>query len=136
MSRKTGVERFSISAPPDLVKEFDSTIETLKQDRSKAIQQAMRLFLFEHNWAKGAGECAGAIVLIYDHDVHDVGEALTDIQHSNREIINSVLHIHIDDRNCLEIIAVRGGVQNLKLLIDSLIACRGVKELKHTIIGI
>lgn len=136
MSQKTGVERFSISAPPDLVMEFDSTIEALKQDRSKAIQQSMRLFLSQHNWAKGSGECAGAIVLIYDHEVHDVGEELTDIQHLNREIINSVLHIHIDDRNCLEIIAVKGGVQKLKALIDALKACRGVKELKHTIIGV
>jgi CopG family nickel-responsive transcriptional regulator len=47
-----------------------------------------------------------------------------------------VLHIHIDEKNCLEIIAVRGGVDKLKTLIGSLTACRGVKALKHTIIGI
>ncbi|HPC27138.1 MAG TPA: nickel-responsive transcriptional regulator NikR [Candidatus Methanomethylicus sp.] len=136
MGSKTGVERFSISAPPELVKEFDGTIGSLNQDRSKAIQQAMRLFLSEHNWARGSGECAGAIVLIYDHDVHEVGEELTDIQHHSRSVINSVLHIHIDEKNCLEIIAVRGGVDKLKTLIGSLTACRGVKALKHTIIGI
>ncbi len=136
MGSKTGVERFSISAPPDLVKEFDSAIRSLNQDRSKAIQQSMRLFLSEHNWTRGGGECAGAIVLVYDHSVHEVGEELTDIQHESRAVINSVLHIHVDDKNCLEIIAVRGGVDGLKALIDQLTACRGVKVLKHTIIGI
>jgi CopG family nickel-responsive transcriptional regulator len=136
MSTRSGVERFSISAPPDLIREFDSTVENLGQDRSKAIQQAMRLFLSEHNWAQGEGNCAGAIVLIYNHEVHDAEEELTDLQHHYRNAINSCLHIHIDDRTCLEIIAVNGIIATVKELIDKLTASKGVKQLKHTIIGI
>ena len=136
MSTRSGVERFSISAPPELIKEFDSTVESLGQDRSKAIQQAMRLFLSEHNWAKGEGKCAGAVVLIYDHEVHDAEEELTDLQHHYRDVINSGLHIHIDERTCLEIIAVNGRIGAVKELIDRLATCKGVMQLKHTIIGI
>ena len=138
MSEKTGVERFSVSAPPELVREFDEMINKLGQDRSKAIQQAMRLFLSEHKWVEGpgSGECTGAIVLIYDHGVHEAEEELTDLQHGYRQVINSTLHLHIDERNCLEIIAVRGSVSNVKVLIDRLAACRGVKQLKHTVVGV
>ncbi|MDD1766495.1 MAG: nickel-responsive transcriptional regulator NikR [Candidatus Methanomethyliaceae archaeon] len=138
MGDRSGVERFSVSAPPELVREFDEMLERLGQDRSKAIQQAMRLFISEHRWVEGplSGECAGAIVLIYDHDVHEAEKELTDIQHHSRGVINSTLHIHIDERNCLEIIAVKGRVSGVKDLIDGLSSCRGVKQLKHTVVGV
>jgi CopG family nickel-responsive transcriptional regulator len=138
MGDRSGAERFSVSAPPELVREFDDMLKRLGQDRSKAIQQAMRLFLSEHKWVEGpaTGECAGAILLIYDHEVHEAEEELTDIQHHSRGVINSTLHIHIDERNCLEIIAVRGRVSGVKDLIDGLSSCRGVKQLKHTVVGV
>jgi CopG family nickel-responsive transcriptional regulator len=138
MGERSGVERFSVSAPPELLREFDEMLERLSQDRSKAIQQAMRLFLSEHRWVEGpsSGECAGAILIIYDHEVHEAEEELTDLQHDCREVINSTLHLHIDERNCLEIIAVRGRVSGVKDLIDRLSSCRGVKQLKHTVVGV
>lgn len=138
MGERSGVERFSVSAPPELLREFDEMLERLGQDRSKAIQQAMRLFLSEHRWVEGpsSGECAGAILIIYDHEVHEAEEELTDLQHDCREVINSTLHLHIDKRNCLEIIAVRGRVSGVKDLIDRLSSCRGVKQLKHTVVGV
>jgi CopG family nickel-responsive transcriptional regulator len=136
MSKKEGVERFSISAPPELLREFDNAIKSAGQDRSKAIQQAMRLFLSEQRWAGRRGECAGAVVLLYDHEVHDVEEGLTDLQHGFRDVINSSLHLHIDERNCIQIIAVRGECGTINSLIDSISKCKGVKEVKFTMVGV
>jgi CopG family nickel-responsive transcriptional regulator len=136
MSKKEGVERFSVSAPPELLREFDDVIKSVGQDRSKAIQQAMRLFLSEQRWAGRCGECAGAVVLIYDHEVHDAEEELTDLQHGFREVINSSLHLHIDERNCLQIIAVRGRCETVNSLIDNISKCKGVKEVKFTVVGV
>lgn len=136
MTAKEHVDRFSISAPPQLLNEFDDVVKALNQDRSKAVQQAMRLFLSEYKWSRPRKQIAGAIVLIYDHEVHDAEEGLTDLQHHYRQVINSVLHIHIDDHNCLEIIAVNGESQLIKELIDKLMAIRGISQIKHTIIGI
>ena len=131
-----GVERFSVSAPADLLKEFDDVIGRLGQDRSKAVQQAMRLFITERRWVGKEGDCAGAIIVTYDHEIHEAEEELTDLQHQFRQVINSALHIHIDERNCLEIIAVRGRISSIKDLIDRLASCRGVKQLKHTVVGV
>lgn len=136
MEEKKGVERFSISVEPELVREFDSIVERLNLNRSKAIQQAMRLFLSEHHWSKIEGESAGAIVVVYDHSIRLAEEELTDLQHGFREVINSVLHIHIDERNCLEIIAVRGEVGKVKELTEALERSKGVKEIKHTIVTV
>lgn len=131
---KKGVKRFSISAPPELLDEFDGLIKKLGQDRSKAIQQSMRLFLSEHTWKEGASDCAGALVLVYDHEVHEAEESITDLQHDFREVINSTLHVHIDDRNCLEILALKGKVDRVKELINRISTCRGVKQIRHTVL--
>lgn len=133
---KKGVERFSVSAPPDLLKDFDGVTGRLGQDRSKAIQQAMRLFLSEHRWMEGTGDCAGAVIVIYDHGVHEAEEGITDLQHEFRGLVNSALHLHIDDRNCLQIIAIRGNCAGVGGLIGRLSACRGVKQVKFTVLGI
>ncbi|MEN3035576.1 MAG: nickel-responsive transcriptional regulator NikR [Candidatus Methanosuratincola sp.] len=135
-AEKKGVERFSVSVEPELVREFDTLLDRLGQNRSKAIQQAMRLFLSEHYWAEDEGECAGAVVVVYDHSARLAEEELTDLQHNFRDAINSVLHIHVDDRNCLEIIAVRGRIGRVKGLIESLEKGKGVKQIKHTIVSI
>ena len=136
MEKRQGVERFSISAPPELVREFDDMTARLGQDRSKAIQQAMRLFISEQRWAGKSGECAGAIVMIYDHEIHEAEEELTDLQHSFRNVINSALHLHLDEHNCLQIIAVKGSCEGVNGLIDKLSASRGVMQVKFTIVGV
>lgn len=131
---RKGVKRFSVSVPPELLEEFDRLTKTLGQDRSKAIQQSMRLYLSEHTWKEDSSECAGALVLIYDHEVHETEENLTDIQHHFRDVINSTLHIHIDERNCLEILALKGKVEKIRQLINKLSSCRGVKQIRDTIV--
>lgn len=131
---KKKVKRFSVSVPPDLLEDFDTITKKLGQDRSKAIQQSMRLFLSEHAWKEGMSECAGALVLVYDHDVHEAEENLTDLQHKFRDIINSSLHVHIDEKNCLEILALRGKVEKVRELINKISACRGVKQIRHTVL--
>ncbi|MEM3040045.1 MAG: hypothetical protein QXO54_04495, partial [Candidatus Methanomethylicaceae archaeon] len=68
------------------------------------------------------------------HDVHEAEESLTDLQHEFREIINSTLHVHIDEKNCLEILALRGKVEKVKELINKISACKGVKQIRHTMV--
>jgi CopG family nickel-responsive transcriptional regulator len=133
---KSGVERFSVSAPPELLEDFDGVIGRLGQDRSKAIQQAMRLFLSEHRWMSMEGECAGAIIVTYDHGVHESEEEITDLQHQFRGVVNSALHLHIDESNCLQMIAIRGSAEVVNRLIGRLSACKGVKQVRFTVLSI
>lgn len=125
-----GVVRFGVSVPPDLLKEFDEVISQIGIDRSKAIQQAMRDFLTEYKWKKRKGRVAGTITLIYDHRVKGLDESLTDIQHNYLNVIISTMHIHLDERNCLLVIAVKGSIESLQSLVRELRANRGIKQLK------
>ena len=129
MSR--GVIRFSVSVLPDLLEEFDETIYKLGYNRSNAIQVAMRGFLTEHKWTvEQEGKVAGAITMIYDHHVRGLGETLTNIQHHYLEVISSTTHVHLDEDNCLEIIAVTGDISVIQNLAKKLMATRGIKQLK------
>ncbi|MEM2904595.1 MAG: nickel-responsive transcriptional regulator NikR [Candidatus Bathyarchaeia archaeon] len=136
MSQK-GVERFSASVPPFLLKEFDSAVEALGLDRSKAIQQAMRAFLGEYRWTnQPSGLGVGALVVVYDHEVKGLEESITDIQHEMKGVVTSSMHVHLDDRRCLEIVAVRGEVAAIKRLAQGLSARRGVEQLRLAIVPV
>jgi len=126
-----GVVRFSVSVLPDLLEEFDETINKLGYTRSNAIQVAMRDFLIDHKWTvEQEGKIAGAITMIYDHNVRGLVETLTDIQHHHIEVISSTTHVHLDENNCLEIIAVKGDVKVIQSLPKKLMITRGIKQLK------
>ena len=130
MSRR-GVSRISISVPPDLLDNFDEVVNRLGYARSKAIQIAMRDFLTDYRWKVEEGSIVvGALNMIYDHETGGLEEIITDIQHHYREMISSTTHIHLDERNCLEIVAVKGEVNKIQSLAKELIAQRGVKQLK------
>jgi len=130
MLRK-GVSRFGVSVPPELLKEFDRTIARMGYDRSKAIQLAMRNFLTEYIWkCEGEGVAAGTMTIIYDHDVKGLEETLTDTQHYYSSIITSAMHVHLDERNCLLVIAVKGEVKTIQNLAKELMGKRGIKQLK------
>jgi CopG family nickel-responsive transcriptional regulator len=126
-----GVSRFGVSVPPELLSEFDNTIALMNFDRSKAIQLAMRNFLTEYTWKyEEEGFAAGTMTIIYDHDVKGLEESLTDTQHSHRNIITSAMHVHLDERSCLLVIAFRREVKAIRNVAKELMNKRGIKQLK------
>jgi CopG family nickel-responsive transcriptional regulator len=126
------VERISFSTPPALLKRFDESLRMLGyEDRSKALQVAMSNFVTEYAWRKEGGKPgAGAILLTYNHESHGVQEALTEIQHRFRSVVNSTTHIHLDESRCLEIISVKGKIERIQALAKLIMKKRGVTQLK------
>jgi len=132
-----GVVRFSVSVDPELLEEFDDTISEIGFNRSTAVQVAIREFLTDHKWsATEEGNVAGAITMMYDHQVRGLSEALTRIQHDYIDEVSSTTHVHLDHDNCLEILAVKGGIKRIKELTRSLRTTRGVKQLKFSILNL
>ena len=138
MASLVRVERISFSTPPELLKQFDDSLRTLGyKDRSKALQIAMRNFITEYAWRKeGAKPGAGAILLTYVHESHGLQEALTDIQHQFRSVVNSTTHIHLDESRCLEIISVRGKIERIQALAKEVMKKRGVTQLKLSTVAV
>jgi CopG family nickel-responsive transcriptional regulator len=132
----TKIVRVGVTFPPDLLRDFDETIGKIGyENRSKAVQDAVRMFVSEKKWLQEEkGTQAGVLMMLYDHEVRGLEDALTDIQHHHANIICSTMHIHLSERDCLEAIAVKGGAAEIRRLSDELTARRGVKILKTMLI--
>ena len=130
------VTRISISTPKDLLKEFDDVVRETGYDRSKAIQQAMKNFVTDHNWTKNKEKnVAGVVIFIYDHETKGLEEELTDTQHKYASMINSTLHLHLGADECLQIIAVNGASKGIQNLSQEISIKRGIKQLKYAIVA-
>jgi CopG family transcriptional regulator, nickel-responsive regulator len=129
----TKITRFGVTFPPELLKDFDEIIRKMGyESRSKAIQDAVRLFVTERKWIQQdeSIEQTGILLMIYDHDTRGLEANLTESQHHHKSLVTSTMHIHISETDCLEAIAVKGKASEIRKLSDELATRRGVKILK------
>jgi CopG family nickel-responsive transcriptional regulator len=130
------VVRVSMSLPQELLRNFDETGRKKGYfKRSEAIRDALRNFILESKWTTDENAIlVGTISMVYDHEVRSLVDKLTDIQHDSGVLIKASLHLHLDEHNCLEIIAIEGRAKELKRLSESMISKKGVKTLKLTVL--
>ena len=120
--------RFGVSLEKPLLERLDALIRNRRYtNRSEALRDLIRRELVRKEWREG-GEVAGAITLIYDHHTRDLMAKVTDTQHDFQKVIISTQHIHLDHRNCLEIIAARGKADDVQRLADALTSIKGVRH--------
>lgn len=120
--------RFGVSLEKELIDEFDTRITAKKySNRSEAIRDLIRREITSEKWIKG-GKVAGAIVMTYNHHKRDLANRLLDIQHDFQEQIISSQHVHLDHKNCLEIVAVKGCSKVLEKLVTAIKGNSGVNH--------
>ena len=121
--------RFGVSIDESLLRQFDQLIQDKGyQNRSEAVRDLMRDALVERQWTREDEETVGTVTLVYDHHTRDLADKLTEHQHSHHHAIISVLHVHLDAHNCLEVAVVRGTAREVRRLADELIGTKGVKH--------
>ncbi len=124
--------RFGVSIEAELLENFDKEIKKKGYaSRSEAIRDLIRDHMVAEEWETDQ-ETVGTITIVYDHHTRDLSANLTHIQHSFQGDIKSVLHIHLDHHNCLEVLVVQGKGHLLKQFADQLVSIRGVKHGKLT----
>ena len=133
---KSHVARFSVTVSHDVLTRFDEHTKRLGyKNRSNAVQDAMQSLITESKWTcETMGLGVGAIAMVYDHRVSGLEEELTDIQHRFEETVYSSMHIHLDNDNCLEIIAIKGKTQAVRELAQALKTKKGVKKIDLAIV--
>ena len=134
----TKIIRVGVTFPPDLLMDFDEIIRKMGyENRSKAVQDAVRMFVSERRWLQKEKRIyAGVLMMLYDHEVRELEGTLTHIQHHHTHIICSTMHIHLSEKDCLEAIAVKGDVAEIRKLSDELASKRGVKILKTMLVSV
>lgn len=132
------IVRVGVTFPPELLNDFDDVINRMGYgNRSKAVQDAVTMFISEKKWLqKEKGSQAGVLTMLYDHEAKGLETTLTHTQHHYARIICSTMHIHLNARECLETIAVKGNHSEIRKLSDELAAKKGVKLLRTTLVSV
>ena len=131
------IVRVGVTFPPELLKDLDKVIDEMGyESRSKAIQDAVSSFITDQRLLhEQKGKKAGVLVMVYDHDVKGLEDDLMESQHHHRSVINSVLHVHLSDKECLEAVAVKGEAEDIRKLAQELATRKGVKQVRSTIVS-
>ena len=122
--------RFGVSIDGDLLEQFDRLIEAMGYEtRSEAIRDLIRDKLVQQAWKEdGDAPAVGVLCYVYDHDAHDLAHRIMHLQHDACDEIVSALHVHLDARNCLEAVVLRGRPASLQKLAGAITSTRGIKH--------
>ncbi|MBI5207322.1 MAG: nickel-responsive transcriptional regulator NikR [Candidatus Firestonebacteria bacterium] len=119
--------RFGVSLDEELLIRFDKNIKNKKYtNRSEAIRDLIREDLIKRDWLTNE-DVVGVITLVYNHHKRELVNHLMDIQHDYHDNILSSQHLHLDEDNCLEILAIKGKAKQIRELYGNLKASKGVK---------
>lgn len=137
MTRESGKEplvRFSVAVGGELLERFDDYCHVHRYaTRSEAVRGLMRSALISEAIAHDDEPAMGVVTLVYDHHATQIGDRLTQMQHDHLEMVVTTTHVHLDHARCMEVILLRGLVQDVRSLADSLIATKGVETGKLVI---
>lgn len=122
--------RFSIAMPEDLLMAFDQLVAKrgVTVNRSEVIRDLVRDALVDEEWDTPGQEIVGTLTMVYSHHASNITERLDEVQHDHYRQIISTMHVHLDEHNCLEIIALRGDPDEIKTIADALLGIKGVKH--------
>ncbi len=125
------VTRFSVSISEELMEKFSSFMKKNGyKNRSKAVADLIRKTLLEEEWENRKGEVFATVTLVYDHEVPNLLEKLTHVQHHFLEEVIFSSHIHLNEQNCMEIIVIHGTVKRINEFKRQLSNHKGVKLVK------
>ena len=122
---KDELVRFGVAMERSLLAALDGIVEERGVTRSEVLRDLVRAEVVRAHAPKGVPAVA-TLTLVYDHHVRELSERLTEFQHKLGEQVRATLHIHLDERRCLEVIVLRGQSDALQSTADRLLATRGV----------
>jgi CopG family nickel-responsive transcriptional regulator len=127
--KKKALERISVTIDKELLEAFDRTVaERGYATRSEAVNALIRDSLIKREIGNPQAPAAGAVVLVYNHHERHLAGRLTGRQHETHHHVIATMHVHLDEDNCLEIIALRGTASDIRRVADELISLKGVKH--------
>lgn len=122
------VERIGVSLDKKLLSMFDKLIAKQGyKNRSEAIRNLIRQQLSAERLSHPKTKAVAAVSLVYDHHLTKLMQKLTDLQHSHLLQAISSMHIHLDKHDCLEVIVLRGQVDEINKMAENILSLKGVK---------
>ena len=128
--------RTALAIEKDLLGRFDKWMtDHGYSNRSEALRDLIRSALVEAEWEKPASKVIATLSIIYDHEQRELPRQLTALQHADHHAILCSQHVHLDRHKCLEVIVMSGTTRRLRRICDAIIAAKGVKAGKLTLLS-
>lgn len=124
------LERITIAIEKDLVDRLDEIVaRSGSGNRSETIRDLIRKRVLDEA-SPGAERrtAVGTVTLVYDHEKRELADRLLDAGHAHHGEILATLHVHLDERHCLEVVAMRGKVRELRHIAEHILGMKGVKH--------
>jgi CopG family nickel-responsive transcriptional regulator len=126
-ARCPGVSRISISMPEELLLSLDAMVHSRGfESRSQAVGSMIQDQLLEHQRQLGQDVMVGTITLLYDRSVRGLQSQLADLQAQHIDEVISSLHVHLMNKQMLEVLLVQGPAAKLQTIADGMSTLRGV----------
>jgi CopG family nickel-responsive transcriptional regulator len=120
--------RTGISLDRGLLARFDQVIRRKGYgSRSEAIRDLVREHSVEADVARNKA-IVGTLTVVYDHHQPRLAERLIEAQHHYHGKVLATTHVHLDARNCLEVVIVRGRSAEVQHFAEHILSLRGVKH--------
>jgi len=120
--------RTGISLERRLLERFDRVIRKKGyKNRSEAIRDLVRDYAVAEDVEENR-TVVGTLTLVYDHHRPRLSEQLIEVQHHAHGKVLAATHIHLDPRNCLEVVIMKGRSAEVKHMGDQMLSLRGVKH--------
>ncbi len=130
MVNQANLMRFGVSIPEDLLKRFDSVVESRGYvGRSEAVRDAMRGFISQYEWETEQEGTTAAINIVYEHKPRLMADLMR-AQHDAEAHVVTTVHIHLTDFHCLEVLAVRGTRKGIEKLASRLGGLSGIEYVR------
>jgi len=120
----------SLSVEEKLLERLDKKIsEKGYSGRSEALRELIRDYISEQDWSADAGESVVIVNVLYDK--HAPRDIVSDIQHEYESLIQTSIHTHVDEENCMEVFIAKGNGKKLKKLMERIKTLKGKKQVKY-----
>jgi len=120
------LERLSFTIEEPLLEKMEHLMRAGNfKNRSEFIRDLIRSRLVEEEWERNA-EAIGTITLIYNHEVRQLGDKLTDMQHHHHDEVLATTHVHLDHHLCAEMIMMKGRAGVIRELAEHMGQQKGV----------
>jgi len=132
----SNLKRTALAIDRDLLEKFDTWMaDHGYTNRSEAVRDLMRTALVEAEWADPDARVMATLSILYDHSARHLAQELAGLQHEDHHAVLCSQHVHLDHHNCLEVILMQGPAEQLRRVADAIIATRGVKAGKLTLMS-
>lgn len=125
------MQRVTITIDSDLLNQLDRFMnEKNYANRSEAIRDITRDRLEAERLESNvtSKSCIATLSYLYDFEERELSKRLAKIHHGSYNLHQNKMQVYIDEKTCYETVVLKGSVQQVKDLANSIIAERGIRH--------